>query len=122
MKRIPVLTSLLLFMMSTTTSIPAQTTPLRATSPVDNSNCSQPLPDAVTDVKIPDANNFYAAASNDGCWIFVTARGPKGDRLLVFSKSGGAIKLQREIAVSDPSDILGWFRLTHDQKLLIVAS
>jgi DNA-binding beta-propeller fold protein YncE len=95
-------------------SEPAVTTP---------ASCEAPLPDVVTTVKIPKSNDFYAAASADGCWIFVTAHlGQTENRLMLFSKSNGMVKLQREIPFTDPSDTLNWFRITPDQKWLIVAS
>ena len=81
--------------------------------------CTQPLPEAITHIKIA-GRPADLAATRDGCWIFVSSNGQPAERgVTVLHNANGRFETQRFVKVAGgPFGLV----LTHDEKLLIVAA
>ena len=83
--------------------------------------CSAPPKDPITQLEMP-GRPFEPVISTDGCWIFVTMTtggDANGGRVAVVRRGGGALSVIRSVSVKgNPTGAV----LTHDGKLLIVAS
>jgi DNA-binding beta-propeller fold protein YncE len=88
-------------------------------SPADS--CNQPAADATVFLPLP-GSPFSAIPSADGCWIFVTltnAAGGPPTGVAVIGRKNGVASVERVISTGgSPTGAV----LTHDGKLLIVAS
>src|SRR5689334_11169167 len=83
--------------------------------------CNAPARDPVVQVEVP-GRPFEPVISGDGCWIFVTiTSGGNGNdgQVAVVRRAAGALSVSRTVSLKgNPTGAV----LTHDGKLLIVAS
>lgn len=91
--------------------------------------CGASTPDPLTYVSLP-GRPFYALATTDGCWIFVSmhaAADGTGSGVAVLRRAGGRVALVRTV-LGPGKDSRGasvnvaGMSLTHDGKLLVVAA
>jgi DNA-binding beta-propeller fold protein YncE len=93
---------------------------VRAHQPAGQPDCNAPAKDVITELGVP-GTPFEPVITSDGCWLFVTlASGNQGNgRIAVVRRSGGTLDVVRTVDVKgNPTGAV----LTHDGKLLIVAS
>jgi DNA-binding beta-propeller fold protein YncE len=82
--------------------------------------CNQPMPDAITHIKIENGDPWHAIASPYGCWIFVRTGGPLGG-LVVLQRTGGIIQPFRSIKGEENNSPGSVNSLSHSGKTLIVS-
>jgi WD40 repeat protein len=82
--------------------------------------CNQPMPDAITHIKIENGDPWHAVASPDGCWIFIRTGGPLGG-LVVLQRTGGIVQPFRSIKGEENNPPGSVNSLSHSGKTLIVS-
>jgi DNA-binding beta-propeller fold protein YncE len=95
--------------------------PALAQDPAKPGACNQATPEPILHVDLP-GRPFSAIPARDGCWVFVSVTGAgQGSQngIAVLRRAGGKVSLARVVPTEGPP--LGSV-LTHDGKLLIVAS
>lgn len=90
-----------------------------AQQPAASAACNQPAAEPVTHVALP-GHPFFALATPDGCWIFVSMQGrpPLQSGVAVVQRTGGKVTLARVIPLGNSVGMV----MTHDGKMLIVTN
>ncbi len=88
-----------------------------------SASCNAAAPEPIVHVAVP-ASPFQALPTADGCWAFVSLSGTPeiSPQIALLKRSGGAISIVRTTKIPPGSGNPTGMTLTHDGKLLAVAT